>query len=104
MKYDVEAIRVRVNKMIANLKRACDCEEWDVVESILCSSLYASEDDIPQVKSRYRVTLKRVLTKTVYVEACDEDDAACIAHTYRHDNMNEWDLDEDLEPEVEEEK
>jgi hypothetical protein len=105
MKYDVEAIRERVNNMIANLKRACDCEEWDIVENILCNPVY-DEDDIPRVKCRYKVTLKRVLTNTIYVDAYDEDDAICTAqdaYAYRHSNMNEWDFDEDLEPEVEEE-
>lgn len=104
MKYDVEAIRKKVNERIADLRKACDEEDWATIEEIVTSSLYASEEDIPQVKSRYKVTLKRVLTNTVYVEAYDEDDAECIAQdSHIYDNMNKWDFDEDLEPEVEEE-
>ena len=105
MAYDVEAIRTRVNNMIANLRKACDNEDWDTVEDICCTPLY-DVDDIPQVKHTYQVTLWRVMTRTVKVEATDEDDAllqlmSTTSYCSRFSNMNDWELAEELEPDVE---
>jgi len=103
MAYDVEAIRIRVNSMIANLRKACDDEDWDTVEKICCSPLY-DEYDIPRVKRMYKVTLKRVMTYDVEVEAYDEDNAIYEAEYNRRlvDNMNDWECDQELDSDVEE--
>ena len=92
MTYDVEAIRTKVNSIVANLKTA------------ICSSSLYDEDDIPREKQVYQVTLKRVIAYTCQVDAYDKDDAiaqAEVEHAGRHCNYNEWDLEDALEPEVE---
>ena len=100
--YDIWQIKADYNSRLSAIKKAIDEERIDILEGLLIVPLYDDVDDIPKIKHRYQVTLKRVMTRTIEVEATDEDDAVATATEQCGGPCTiDWVWDDDLEPDVE---
>ena len=102
--YDLLTIKLDYNEKLRKIKQAIAADDEEMLEELLLEPLYDHDSEIPRIKHTYKVTLKRVMTRAVEVEAEDEDDAVALAEsTYdRLANMNDWECDEELDPDVEE--